>query len=192
MQVSRSPIARWMSAATTVESTPPESAADHALAGRPARGCAAPAVDEVLHRPVGLRAADPQHEVARGSRVRRRVGDLGMELEAVDRPLAVAEGGVAASCRWWRASRGPAPRRVDAVAVAHPDAGRAAADGEQRVDAHDARRRPGRTPCASARADLAAERQVEDVHAVADAEHGRRPSPSSSRTSGRGIGASSA
>ena len=42
-QVSWSPTALCTSSAATAESTPPESAADHALAARPGRGCARPA-----------------------------------------------------------------------------------------------------------------------------------------------------
>ena len=74
MQVSRSPIAWWMSAATTVESTPPESPQTTRLVPTRSRMRGTSALDEVLHRPVGLRAADAEDEVPQDLAAVRRCG----------------------------------------------------------------------------------------------------------------------
>ena len=141
------------------------------------------ALDEVLHRPVGLARR------RRGARSSRRISlpvdavrDLGMELHAVERPLAVAEGRDTASCRCWRA---PRARRRGASCGRRGSSTRAscgrrsASSGSTRVDAQ---RRPGRTPCARRASTSPPNAQVEDVHAVADAEHRRH----AGRAAGRG------
>ncbi len=171
MQVRRSPRARCTRAATTVESTPPESAHSTRFPPDALADARHPGVDEVLHRPVGTRPADAQHEVAQDLAPVDAVGHLGVELQAVDRPLAVAEGGVRrVVAAGERLEIGAETRH--AVAVAHPHARAAAADREQRIHARDADVRRAELLVRGA-IDAAAERQVEHVHAVADAEHGR-------------------
>ena len=132
-----------------------------------------PGVDEVLHRPFGLGAADAQDEVAQDLATVDAVGDLGMELQAVDRAVAVAEG------RCWRVvaagerPRGSAPSRVTRSPWLIQTRVAAPADRQQRVDARDVDV-GGAELLVCGAVDVAAERQVEHVHAVADAEHGRR------------------
>ena len=120
------------------------------------------------------------------------VGDLGMELQAVDRPVAVREtpryGELSLAARGSK----PGAERRHAVAVAHPHARGPPAD--RRAAGRRARSSTsagGRTPCCAARATSPPKASVQDVHAVADAEHRRRAGRSSSSTGASGIGASS-
>ena len=175
MQVRRSPSARWTSAATTVESTPPESAHSTALRPDPLADARHPGVDEVLHRPVGLRAADAQHEVAQDLAPVDAVGDLGVELQAVDRPLAMAErrvgrvvaGGERLEVGARLVTRSPWLIQTRVLRPPIDSSGSIARDADV-----------GRPELLVRRTvDLAAEGEVEDVHAVADAEHRRRPLP---------------
>ena len=88
--LSRSPIARWISAAATDESTPP----DKPISTRSSRADAGAnlgelGLDEARHRPVAGLAADLEHEVAQHLRAARRMHDLGMELDAAQRPSRV-------------------------------------------------------------------------------------------------------
>jgi hypothetical protein len=130
-----------MSAATTVESTPPESP-QTTRRFPPARGCGHPALDEAFHRPVGLRLADPEHEVPEDVPPVDAVRDLGMELDAVDRAVVVLRRRVRRVVR--HGERVEALGRADhLVAVAHPDERVEVADREQRIDRDDLQlRRP--------------------------------------------------
>ena len=123
MQVSRSPTARWTSAAATEESTPPDKAADHP------RGRADPRLnpgdfllDEVPRRPVGRAATDAEEEIADDLAAPRGVRHLRVELHGMDRAGLVLQS----------ADRGILTRRGDAIArwrgihviaVGHPDRG---------------------------------------------------------------------
>ena len=82
MQVSWSPTARWTSAATTAESTPPESAQMHPPVADLARMPSIACVDEDSGGPVAGAAADVVQEVARSAAAEAGVHDLGMELDA--------------------------------------------------------------------------------------------------------------
>ena len=93
MQVSWSPMARWISAAVTVESTPPLSPQTTPAVPTRARMRSRLALDEVLHRPVGRGVADAEEEVLQQLAAARRVHHLGMELDAVALPRAVGAGG---------------------------------------------------------------------------------------------------
>ena len=79
------------------------------------------ALEERAHRPGPRVAADPVEEVAQDQGAIGRVGDLGVELEAVDRPLAVPDRGDRAGRRSRPAARKSPPGVLDLVAVAHPD-----------------------------------------------------------------------
>ena len=92
MQVSRSPTARWTSAAATAESTPPDSAqmtcpSEPVFAGvgvDPLADVRDGRVDEVAAVHDGSTPAMPTHEIAQDVLAARRVDDLGMELDAVE------------------------------------------------------------------------------------------------------------
>ena len=101
MQVSRSPTARWTSAAATAESTPPDSAQMTSPSEPVARGVGVDAladlgdgrVDEVGRRPGRRGAGDADDEVAQDVPAARRVDDLGVELDAVQVAVGVDEAG---------------------------------------------------------------------------------------------------
>ena len=104
-QVSWSPIASWISTAATEESTPPErpqitlpvahlgADAGHRLGA------------EGGHGPVAAAAGDAVGEVAQDQRAARGVGDLRVELHAVEPPALVGDHRDRASPRRWRRRR---------------------------------------------------------------------------------------
>ena len=169
--VSRSPIARWMSVAATVESTPPES--PHSTWPSPtcARISRTASLEEVPHRPAALRARDPEQEVRQHLLAVRRVHDLGMELDQVVRQRLVARGGERAVASCARRFFQPGPSAFDLVAVAHPGAealrhaARTAASGRPATNVA----RPY-SACVRLR-QLAAHQLLRDLEAVADAQH---------------------
>ena len=148
MQVSRSPMARWTSAAATVESTPPESAQTTRSSPTRSRMRGTQRVDEALHRPVGLRRRRRGGRSCAGSRARRRCA---RPRDGTARRRSAGRGGGrprTASCRCWRAARGRRRARVTRspwliqTRVLRPPI------DEQRIDARRCGRRRGRTPCA--------------------------------------------
>src|SRR5581483_6330338 len=146
---------------------------DDALRANPLPDARHPLVDEALHRPVRRGAADAEDEIPEDLLAVDAVRDLGVELEAVDRLRTMAEGRMRrVLARGERFEIVGEPRHL--IAVAHPDARRPAAEREERIHPQyphvgGAERLPLRTD------DLAAERVVDDVRAIADAEDGRRP-----------------
>ena len=85
MHVSRSPIARWMMSAATVESTPPLSAADHAARRRPVariRAVASSTNDAIVQSPV--QPHTPVGEVAQNLEAAFGVHDFRMEQQRVE------------------------------------------------------------------------------------------------------------
>ena len=170
-------MARCRSAATTDESTPPD---------RPSRTRSRPdllahardgIVDDVAGVPERIAAADVAHEPPEDRRARARVGDFGVELDAVVAPRVVRHRGK-------RRIRGggdrgePRRQRLDAVAVAHPHVEHA---GVRRAVVGDPVQQAG---CGGAphacvaelavcrRRDASAELRGHGLHAVTDAEHG--------------------
>ena len=81
-QVSRSPIARWISAAATDESTPPDSPSSTSSSPTCARIAATASPHVVVHVPVVAAAADVVREAREDRRALLRVRDFGMELHA--------------------------------------------------------------------------------------------------------------
>ena len=81
-QVSWSPIARWISAAATDESTPPDRPRMHFVAADLRADLRDRLADVVGHVPVVAAAADVVHEAREDRRALLRVRDLGMELHA--------------------------------------------------------------------------------------------------------------
>ena len=120
-QTTRGPSALARRAAQTAESTPPDSPQTTRSSG-PTRRLISDSERSMNASIVQVRGlpADPVQEVAQDQRAVRRVRDLGMKLEAVDRQLAMPH-------RRDRAGRGRGQRQeiaagvVDLVAVAHPD-----------------------------------------------------------------------
>jgi hypothetical protein len=103
MQVSRSPIALWISAAATDESTPPDRPQITRPRGRPGRGCAPPPPRRTTPSTSRRQAGDPEQEVAEQLGAARRVDHLGVELHAVDRRTGFANaaiGQLSLSARW--------------------------------------------------------------------------------------------
>ena len=176
MQVSRSPTARWTSAAATAESTPPDSAQMTSPSEPVARGVGVDAVadlgdgrvDEVRRRPGRRGAGDPDDEVAQDVAAARRVDDLGVELDAVQVARRVDEAGERRGVGL--GGRAEAVRQAgDRVAVAHPDRLVAIEAGEEAVVGGD---RDGRRAVLALveREDVAAELVGHQLGAVADAE----------------------
>ena len=176
-QTSWSPIARCSSAATTDESTPPDSPSStrsraHLLAhARDGIG------DDVARLPARLAGADLAHEALDQPRTLQRVRDLGVELHGVVTARLVRHRGerrIRRRRHWHEARR----QRVDAVAVAHPHvehgAARAVGVVAQAVE-QPARRADGDLRVAElamiGRRDAATELLRHGLHAVADAEH---------------------
>ena len=131
---------------------------------------AAGAIDEGFHRPIGFAAADAVHKVGQNLAAAWCVDHFGMELQAVDVALGVADD------RVWRvfgfSKRTEAGGEFgDFVAVAVPDiqcCRKFVEEGAFRVAFEFSR-----AVFAFGRAlDLAAESVGDELHAVADAEHG--------------------
>ena len=121
MQVSRSPIARWISAAATLESTPPE----RPQITRPSlptwariRATASSTNDAIDQSPAAPH--DAEQPVAEQLGAARRVHDLGVELHAVDLARGVREAAdivqLSLSAVWTK----PGGKRVDVIAVRRP------------------------------------------------------------------------
>ena len=128
-QVSRSPIARWISAAATDESTPPDKPEQHVVAADLRADRRDRLADVVVHVPVVAAAADVVREAREDRRALLRVRDLGMELHArrsrrdSSAIAAIAHASDDADQRESRRQRG------DLVAVAHPHVEQAVAFG---------------------------------------------------------------
>ena len=128
MQVSRSPTARWTSAAATAESTPPDSAQmtlpSEPVFARVRVDALADAgdrrVDEVGRRPRRLDAGDADDEVAQDVPAARRVDDLRVELDAVQVPVRRLQAGERGRVGLGGGGE-PLRQPRDGVAVAHPD-----------------------------------------------------------------------
>ena len=103
-------MARWISSAATVESTPPLSAADDAavadLRANPRRRL----VDERRHRPVAGAAADVEREVPQDLEAAIGVRDLGMKQQAVQAARACPPSPRPARWRSSRRRESPAAR----------------------------------------------------------------------------------
>ncbi len=169
MHVSRSPMARWMSSAATVESTPPLKP----QTTRPSPTCARMRcrrfLDKRRHRPVAGAAADVVGEIPQDVETAIGVRDLRMEQQRVeslrrrrhrrDRRVGARRGDGEA----WR-------RGGDEVAVAGPDAQIARNRREERRARLDPDRRQPELAMRRRR-DCAAHQIGHQLHAVADAEH---------------------
>ncbi len=176
-QVSWSPIALWISAAATDESTPPDSPRITSSAADLRADGGDRLVDVVGHVPVLRAAADVVREAREDRRALLRVRDLGMELHRVEAARRIGH-------RRDRA-RVAAPdhaesrrQRGDLVAVAHPDVEQPVALRVAAVlDAGEELRVSARAHLRvaelahAARLDRAAELRRHRLHAVADAEH---------------------
>ena len=182
MQVSRSPTARWTSAAATAESTPPDSAqmtspsepVSRGVRVHPLADAGDGRVDEVGRRPGRRDARDVDHEVAQDVAAARRVDDLGVELDAVQVALGSARPAYGVESVWaWLEALGQAR---DRVAVAHPDRLLALDAGEQAVlggHAHVG----GAVLAVVERDDVATELVGHQLRAVADAQDRDPPAP---------------
>ena len=134
-------------------------------------------VDDRIRSPARCATADVVHEPAQNSRTLAGVGDLGMELDAVEAARLVGDSGD------WRAVGGcdqleAARKRAHPIAVAHPHVEQAVAFGIHLVlDAHEQPRVPARPNlriselAVSRRLDLPAELRRHRLHPIADAEH---------------------
>ena len=131
-QVSWSPMARWISAAATLESTPPD---------RPRITSSSPTCSRMRSTASAMwsrmtqsasRPADAEHEALEDRAALQRVRDLGVELHAVVAARLVGHAGDRAARRaghQLEAGR----QRGDLVAVAHPDLQHAVAFGRAEV-----------------------------------------------------------
>ncbi len=171
MHVSRSPMARWMSSAATVESTPPLSRRRRGPSPTCARmrAVASSTNDAIVQSPRA--AADVVGEVAQDVEAALGVRDLGVEQQRVEPPRRRPPSPRPARWRSSPTTAKPGGRRRDEVAVAGPDAQLVAA--RSRTAARRARCRPSRWP--NSRCGAGPTRPPEHVghqlHAVADAEH---------------------
>ena len=190
-QVSWSPIAWWMSAAATDESTPPESPRITSSPPTCARIARDRLVGVVGHLPVAPAPADVVREAREHARPLSGVRDLGMELHGVEAARLVRH-------RRDRARRRgadqlePGRQRGDLVAVAHPDVEEAVAfDVRAVLDALQQRRMAARADLGVAEfahvpaLDRAAELRRHRVHAVADAQHRNAQRPRCRRSARR-------
>src|SRR5471032_3171631 len=117
-QVSWSPMARWISAAATDESTPGQ-AEDHLIAADLGADLLDRFRNIVGHIPVRLAAADLVHEAAQHGLALHRVRHFRVPLHTVEAALLVGHGGDRAA--WRVAHQLEAGRHVQhLVAVAHP------------------------------------------------------------------------
>ena len=194
MQVSRSPTARWTSAAATAESTPPDSAqmtrpSDPVSAGvgvDPLADVGDGRLDEVAGGPGRRDPRDVDHEVAQDVLAARGVDDLRVELDAVQVARGVDQAGERRGVRLGRGVE-PLGQARDRVAVAHPDRLLALDPGEQRLVRGGDADVGGSVLAVVERDDVATELVGHQLGAVADAEDGdaagpdRRVGPGSAR-----------
>ena len=159
------------SAATTEESTPPESPQITRLVAHAAADRRDGFAGEIAQLPRARAVAHRLEKVAEDLRALGRVGHFGMELQPVDRQLPMFH-------RGQRAGVGGGQRQEIAgslrhlIAVAHPDLDLGRDAGEQFVRLGDAAVRPA--VFAGRRAlHLAAEGLAGQVQPVADAQHGQ-------------------
>ncbi len=184
MQVSRSPTARWTSAAATAESTPPDSAqmtspsepVSRAWASTRSRMSATVVSMKLPAVQVGATPGDADHEVAQDVAAARRVDDLGMELDAVQVARRRRPGRRTAWSRSgpWRGSPragARSSRRGSSRPAARARCRRTAASSRGDADV-------GRAVLAVVeRDDVATELVGHQLGAVADAEDGDPPGP---------------
>ena len=127
MHVSRSPTARWTSAAATAESTPPDRA-QMTFPSEPVATACRSTRSRISATVVSMKfaggprlgdAGDAHHEVAQDVAAARGVDDLRMELDAVQPPAGIGQarerGGVGL-----RGGLEPLGQPRDGIAVAHP------------------------------------------------------------------------
>ena len=164
------PIARYNSAATTDESTPPDSPQiTRAIADLLAQPLDR-FLGEFAQPPGAGAAANGGEKIGEDFRAPRRVRHFRMKLQAVDRQSAMLDRGD-------RASAGLGQRHEIAgdgrhlIAVAHPDFGFVGDPVEQIGVRHDPHMGPAIFAGRSA-FDLPAQRLADQLHAVADAQHG--------------------
>ena len=134
-------------------------------------------VDERVHAPVVAAAADANDKVAEHLRAVGRVRDLGVELEAKDLAVEVADGGVGRR-RGVREDDKALGQLAQLVAVAHPHAGGRRDAGKERGGRGGIKRNIGLAKLAViAGLHLALEVPRDLLEAVADAEdrHAVRP-----------------
>ena len=165
MQVSRSPTARWTSAAATAESTPPDSAQmtspsdrSRPRARRPARGSRRRSGSMKLAGvQVGAAPAMPDDEVAQDVPARaacgRPRGGTGSRRGCAPGPASPANGDESV----WAVEREALRQAGDRVAVAHPDRLVAIEAAEQAVAVGD---RDGRRPVLALRGRRARRRRA--------------------------------
>ena len=173
--MSWSPIARCSSAATTEESTPPDSAEQHAILADLLAHARDRVRDDVAGVPERVATADPADEALEDRGARTGVGHFRVELHAVE-ARAVVRHRRERRIRGRRDRRESRRHRLDAVAMAHPDVEDARIRRAFVVNAvEQARRR--RAPdlgvaelAMRGRRDAAAELRRHRLHAVADAE----------------------
>ncbi len=125
------------------------------------------AIEERVHRPRAGALADAIEEIPEDERPVRCVGDLGVELQSIDRQGPVPDGRDRAG-RGRRDGHERLTRCADLVAVAHPDGRGLGHAVEQRVGRVDHPAfRPPELP-GGARLDLPPQRLADQLHPVAD------------------------
>ena len=113
-------MARWISAAATDESTPPDKPEDDLFAPDLGADAADRLVDVVGHVPVAAAAADVVHEALEDGAALERVRDFGMELHAVEVARLVGHRRQSGSVALLAMTLKPGGSCGDLVAVAHP------------------------------------------------------------------------
>ena len=119
MQVSCSPIASCSSTAVTEESTPPDSPQTTPAGAHPLADARDRLAAERRHRPVAAAAGDLVGEAAQQRGAVRRVHHLGVELQAIEAPRVVGDGGEGRAFGDGDGAEARRQRRHP-VAVAHP------------------------------------------------------------------------
>ena len=169
MQVSRSPIARADQHRRDRRIDATAQPADRVAVAHLRAHALHGGVDEVLRRPIRLRAADAEHEVAQQLHSLPGVHHLGMELHGPDATRLVGDSGQRVrGLRGLREARGQGLRLV---AVAHPHVERGGqAAKELRLGDHVHLRVA--VLARGSRLDPPAQVMHDEVQPVADAEHG--------------------
>jgi hypothetical protein len=131
-------------------------------------------VDDRTRRPIALEPGEFEEEVAQHHLAIERMRDLRVELDQLHLALVAPRRRVGAGRR--RAGDFEASRqRLDNIAMAHPDARLSAEPGEERprrIAQLELRVAIFAAARIRRRHDLAAEQMADELHAVADAEHG--------------------
>jgi hypothetical protein len=170
MQDSCGPTALYSNAAVTAESTPPDKPANHSSPADPLAHAFDRLAGEITQTPLSLAAADHRQKIVQQHAALRRVRDLGVKLQPVDRQPAVPHRSDRAGLRVRQRNEIIGnPRHL--IPVTHPDIRLLGESGQQSFRSVHVTAGPAvlARRCAL---HLSAEQLASQLHPVTDPQHG--------------------